>query len=67
MAYEVDFIGVSEKTADSDAIAMRWEYVLGKYKIPLFYLDNISFDHLIEAVSRGYTKPFRELKSIDNY
>ena len=30
-------------------------------------LDNISFDHLIEAVSRGYTKPFRELKSIDNY
>ena len=36
MAYEVDFIGISEETKDADAIAMRWKTATGGYKIGVY-------------------------------
>lgn len=36
MAYEIDFIGISEESKDSDAIAIRWKVDETKYKIGVY-------------------------------
>ncbi len=36
MAYEMDFIGVSEETKDSTAICFRWKNTLGGYTVGVF-------------------------------